>query len=583
MSLRALAVAAVGLADRGDVVSIASITGGDGAANHVFRARTREHALIVKARVDSTDDAAREAVMLRALPKGPWPTLHAHTHARALRATAAQHDVSSLRALEGDCGGIIVLSALVGRAIATAPENVGDDDVAKTAQAIAALHFARASARNISTIAKAKRAGSLPRTRMPNSPAGLIGVARELCVFDHDAQLTRVLQQATRKAARHAEERHPNTRVRAICHGDLRFHNVLTDGDSAALIDFEFAGIGDPMVDLAFMASRTPLSRHQELVLLDAYFASSSASSSMSRARINDALARYFAVRPLCAIIGGAAGAHDLTNVAVGARAIAEDVSAYVQRRVSACRTELADVVGDAIARAFTIAPRQPKRANKHKRIGKIAIDGTAASGKSVVARAIASRYGVPHINTGAAYRFFALLALEHGARIADAADIIARFNRAKVSLDDEGSLRVGGARLDEVLGVFEVDDVVSRFAALPAVRAAVNAIVDRDVAAIRDGVVEGRDITSRVWPKAPHRWCMTATVQERARRVHARVGRVMTLARVVRMLEARDRIDVSRAHDPLIVTSSVWRIDTTRASERAVVERCLARIEGER
>lgn len=59
--------------------------------------------------------------------------------------------------------------------------------------------------------------------------------------------------------------------VRALCHGDLAWHNVLVRGRALWLIDFELAGLGDPAIDLALFLARNPLSATDEERFLEAY------------------------------------------------------------------------------------------------------------------------------------------------------------------------------------------------------------------------------------------------------------------------------------------------------------------------
>ena len=76
-----------------------------------------------------------------------------------------------------------------------------------------------------------------------------------------------------------------------------------------------------------------------------------------------------------------------------------------------------------------------------------LAIDGPAGSGKSSVARAVAGRLGVVNLNTGAAYRAAALLALREGVDLADAEGLAALARR--VDLDAEGE-SIDGERVGE-------------------------------------------------------------------------------------------------------------------------------------
>ena len=100
-----------------------------------------------------------------------------------------------------------------------------------------------------------------------------------------------------------------------------------------------------------------------------------------------------------------------------------------------------------------------------------IAIDGPAGSGKSSVARAVAEKLGFANLNTGAAYRAVALLALREGVDLDDGASLVEVSRR--VGLDEQGAL-VDGVLVREsaLLRTPEVSAAASTVSARPEVRA---------------------------------------------------------------------------------------------------------------
>src|SRR3712207_2570626 len=133
-----------------------------------------------------------------------------------------------------------------------------------------------------------------------------------------------------------------------------------------------------------------------------------------------------------------------------------------------------------------------------------VAIDGPAGSGKSSVARAVAGRLGVVNLNTGAAYRATALLALQEGVDLADGAGLAVLARR--VALDPEGATIDGGRVPEPDLRAPEVSAAASKISAqarlreilLPVQRTAAKEARERGGA-----VVEGRDIGTVVLPDA--------------------------------------------------------------------------------
>jgi CMP/dCMP kinase len=206
-----------------------------------------------------------------------------------------------------------------------------------------------------------------------------------------------------------------------------------------------------------------------------------------------------------------------------------------------------------------------------------IAIDGPAGSGKSSVARAIAAELGFINLNTGAAYRAVALIALQEGVSLDDGASLAGVSRR--VSLD-AGGARVDGKPVPEdELRTPEVSAAASAVSARPEVRA-VLLDVQREAArrANREGgaVVEGRDIGTVVLPDAELKVYLSAAPEERARRRAHQTGREAELDRIKEAMSQRDRQDSERETSPLKPAPDAVILDTTSLSLEGVVSRVL-------
>jgi CMP/dCMP kinase len=206
-----------------------------------------------------------------------------------------------------------------------------------------------------------------------------------------------------------------------------------------------------------------------------------------------------------------------------------------------------------------------------------IAIDGPAGSGKSSVARAIAAELGFINLNTGAAYRAVALVALQEGVSLDDGASLAGVSRR--VSLD-AGGARVDGKPVPEdELRTPEVSAAASAVSARPEVRA-VLLDVQREAArrANREGgaVVEGRDIGTVVLPEAELKVYLSAAPEERARRRAHQTGREAELDRIKEAMSQRDRQDSERETSPLKPAPDAVILDTTSLSLEGVVSRVL-------
>jgi cytidylate kinase len=219
----------------------------------------------------------------------------------------------------------------------------------------------------------------------------------------------------------------------------------------------------------------------------------------------------------------------------------------------------------------------------------RIAIDGPAASGKSTVARLLAERLGGYCVNTGDLYRAVSWTALERGLDVArDPEAVIAMLTaldlRYRPASPGQLQLSRNGEPVpQERIRSAEVAAVVSLVARIPAVRAWLRQR-QRECCALGTVVMEGRDIGTVILPDADHKFFVTASPEERARRRLRQAGEVppgATVATVAAQIAERDRIDSSRAVAPLQAAPDAVLIDTDGLTPDQVVERMMQAIRG--
>lgn len=208
-----------------------------------------------------------------------------------------------------------------------------------------------------------------------------------------------------------------------------------------------------------------------------------------------------------------------------------------------------------------------------------VAIDGPAGSGKSSVSKAAAARLGFGFLDTGAAYRALAWHALQHGSDTSDATAVLEVFGDFDyaISLDPADRwVRVGGTDVTTAIREPRVTDAVSGVARVPAVRQAVNDLFRRLVASSGLGgvVVEGRDITTVVYPDAPVRILLTAAPEVRAARRSAELTS-QDAAAVAAALHKRDAAD-SSVVDFLTAAPGVQVVDSTHLDFEQTVDAVL-------
>jgi len=199
-----------------------------------------------------------------------------------------------------------------------------------------------------------------------------------------------------------------------------------------------------------------------------------------------------------------------------------------------------------------------------------VAIDGPAGSGKSTVARTVASRLGLGYLDTGAMYRSVAWAALRHDVDPTDG-DALARM-AAGLDIDVGERVLVDGVDVTSEIRGPEVTATVSAVSAHPAVRAEMVRRQQQWAEKAGGGVVEGRDIGTVVFPHADLKVFLTASEQERARR-RQKDDRAPDVGAVAADLARRDSLDSNRAASPLRPADDAVVIDTTARTVDDVVD----------
>ena len=208
-----------------------------------------------------------------------------------------------------------------------------------------------------------------------------------------------------------------------------------------------------------------------------------------------------------------------------------------------------------------------------------VAIDGPSAAGKSTVARMLAARLGVPYIDTGAMYRAVGVAAREKGIGlpIADAGEVERLAESLSIEIETSGGevrVFVNGREVTASIREPEISRYASAVSAIPGVRRRL-VTLQRRLAAERGGVMEGRDIGTKVFPDTPHKFFLTASPEIRARRRAAELadrGSPQPYEEVLAEMERRDRDDRTRRDSPLTHDETYVVVDSTglEASEVA-------------
>lgn len=211
-----------------------------------------------------------------------------------------------------------------------------------------------------------------------------------------------------------------------------------------------------------------------------------------------------------------------------------------------------------------------------------IAVDGPSGAGKSSVSRAVGERLGFLHVDSGALYRIVTWQCLEKGIDTASPEAVAASLESLDITfLPEDGRIHylVDGREPDKELREPRINSHASPVATVKAVRDRITADL-RALVRFGDLIVEGRDITTAVFPESPARFYIDADPEIRAlRRQKEEVEKGIAAQRVEDVkasLLARDAIDSSRKHAPLKVAEGAVYIDTTHLSLEEVIDRVI-------
>lgn len=208
-----------------------------------------------------------------------------------------------------------------------------------------------------------------------------------------------------------------------------------------------------------------------------------------------------------------------------------------------------------------------------------IAIDGPAASGKSTVARRVATALDGVFVNSGGMYRAFTWWVAHRGIDPHETAAVLALLDETRFSCseaDGVATISIDGEELDAAkLSEAAVNQQVSIIAAIPEVRSRL--VAEQRSYAAQGGtlVMEGRDIGSVVFPETPYKFYIDASPEVREARRQAEG--------IQDAIAARDQIDSNRKASPLVIADDATVVDSSHMGIEDVVAAVLEAIEARR
>ena len=199
-----------------------------------------------------------------------------------------------------------------------------------------------------------------------------------------------------------------------------------------------------------------------------------------------------------------------------------------------------------------------------------VAIDGPAGTGKGTITKLISKELGLVNIDTGAMYRCVAFQVLKQGiTSIEEKEKIIQIAKSVDIKMKNEGEeqqVYLNGENVSREIRSKEVSAFVSPVSSIPEVRE-VMVELQRKMAQNADVIMEGRDITTVVFPNADVKIYLDATIEERAQRrfkENQEKAIAMTYEEVLESIKNRDYYDMTRPVGALKIADDAIIIDTT-------------------
>jgi cytidylate kinase len=207
-----------------------------------------------------------------------------------------------------------------------------------------------------------------------------------------------------------------------------------------------------------------------------------------------------------------------------------------------------------------------------------VAIDGPAGVGKSTVSRLVAHELGIPQIDTGAMYRAIGLAATRANIDVKDETALADLASRSDIEFvpGEKPRTMLNGEDVTDFIRTPDISMAASHVSAVPAVRR-VLVKLQQALGSRSGGVLEGRDIGTKVFPDTRHKFFLTARPEVRAERRYRELtaqGQAVAFDQVLADTVQRDRQDSTRADSPLTFDSSYTVVDTSDLTIPEVVSR---------
>ena len=204
-----------------------------------------------------------------------------------------------------------------------------------------------------------------------------------------------------------------------------------------------------------------------------------------------------------------------------------------------------------------------------------VAIDGPAGSGKGTVTKLVAEKLNLIYIDSGATYRCVALETLRQNIKLEEEDKIIELAKTLDIKFDSEQKTWLNGEDVSSLIRSKEVTAIVSQLSSIVKVRE-IMVDLQRRMANSQNVIMEGRDITTVVFPNADYKFYLDASVEERAKRRYIQnteQGINTSMEEIIENIKMRDYNDMHKPVGALVRTPEQIYIDSTNMTIPEVVD----------
>ena len=204
-----------------------------------------------------------------------------------------------------------------------------------------------------------------------------------------------------------------------------------------------------------------------------------------------------------------------------------------------------------------------------------VAIDGPAGSGKGTITKLVAEKLNLIYIDSGATYRCVALACLRNNIKLVEKEKIIELTKTLDIEFDANAHTYLNKEDVSSLIRSKEVTAIVSQISSIVEVR---EILVDlqRKMSIGKNVIMEGRDITTVVFPNADFKFYLDASVEERAKRrfkQNQEMNINTSMEEIIENIKMRDYNDMHKPVGSLIRTDEQIYIDSTNMTIPEVVD----------